>query len=1337
MLYRVVAKLFGFATGPSPDELAERVEWCLRTDDPHAVDDVISLHYDALEYYSATHDQRGLLRQGNSQDLDNAIAFYREALALQPVGCPDRSTSLNNLGSGLSTRFKRRGNVQDLDEAITLHTEALSLRSVGHSDRCSSLNNLANDLSARFEHRGNDQDLDEAIVLFREALSFCPVGDPDRFKSLHNLGILLCIRFKHRGKNQDLDEAVTLYRKILSLCPVGHPARYTSLNTLANQLSTRFEHRGNDQDLGEAIMLHREALSLSSVGHPDRPMSLNNLGNDLFIRFERRGNVQDLDEAIMLHREALSLRSICHPDRSTSLNNLGNDSSPASSSGAMEALASRPVGHPERSMSLKSLGVGLFIRFASRGNHKDLDDAIALCREALASCPVGHPDRPVSLNNLGFGLSTRFANRGSDQDLDEAFTIHTEALALRPAGHPDRHMSLTNLGNALANRFEHRGNDQDLDKAIAFQREALAAKAVGCPDRSTSLYNLGSGLATRFDHRGNDKDLDEAITLCREALSLHPVGHPDMSMSLNNLAAVLSTRFGYRGSDQDLDEAIALHREALSFRPVGHPDRFMSLNNLGGQLSTRFDHRGNDQDLDEAIALYREALASCSVNHPHRSSSLSNLGNGFSVRFEHRGNGQDLEEAIALHREALSLCSVGHPDRSSSLMNNLGNRLSIRFKDQGNEQDLDEATALHRKALSLRSVGHPDLFMSLNNLGNVLLIRFEHQHNGEDLSHALENLRCALALLKQHDPRQSVAHQSLATAYLLSHQSRLDGTGEDTDNINAVMHHIKVAANTVSGGLLSRLRASLRWVRHAEEYTHCTLLEAFATSMSLLDAYISATASVSSRHDAMKLFPGTLAVDAASCALRSGDVCRAVELLEQGRTLIWTQIARFRMPIDSLPGRGDHQKALMKKFRDLSSLLDRPPVNHSDGDRKVDAEAEATRYTRLVKDWNEAVEAIRKLEGFSNFLLTPLFSELQDAARGGPVIVLIASKSYCHAIIVPHKEPPINVGLAIDVEKITRLANAFQRTVNKQANHLEKQAKLIEALRELWVEVVHPVVSNLGKFAKPGSRIWWCPTSFFSFMPLHAAGEYRRGGKSLAQLYISSYTPSLTALIKARRHRDQPPPVSFAAIGQNRPEGASFTLDCVEPELTLNYMEPFKSAFLMRDKPLSLLDIAQLDLSSHAFAFLSACETAVGDFHTPDEVIHLAAALQFAGVNSVIGTLWKVNDPTVQHLVEAFYKTFCGDGTMNSKRAARALHRAVQSLADGKDMPLDQRILRTQPVATELQADIADSSLMDWYIISTSIHGSQSVCEEHKVTAQKEGLNEVRIRIIGSDTSIN
>ncbi|KIJ58051.1 hypothetical protein HYDPIDRAFT_34545 [Hydnomerulius pinastri MD-312] len=112
----------------------------------------------------------------------------------------------------------------------------------------------------------------------------------------------------------------------------------------------------------------------------------------------------------------------------------------------------------------------------------------------------------------------------------------------------------------------------------------------------------------------------------------------------------------------------------------------------------------------------------------------------------------------------------------------------------------------------------------------------------------------------------------------------------------------------------------------------------------------------------------------------------------------------------------------------------------------------------------------------------------------------------------------------------------------------------------------------------------------------------------------------------------------------------------------------------MRDGPLSLLDIINADVSGHEFAFLSACETAMGDLSAPDEVIHLAAGLQFMGVKSVIGTLWSVGDEVAYDLVSAFYKEFCKDSTMNCTTAARALHKAVAFLAN-KEIPLEERAM--------------------------------------------------------------
>ncbi|KAG2151667.1 CHAT domain-containing protein [Suillus bovinus] len=1241
----------------SPYQLARRAESCLEKDDPNELDEVISLLYDALGYYTTGHAQRGQLlgnlalmlhtrfeRQGDGKDLDQAIALQKEALDLCPFAHQDRSIQLNSLANQLFSRFKHRGNDEDLDQGIAFHREALALHPVGHTSRSMSLNNLAGQLSFRFDHRGNEEDLDEAIALHREALALRPVGHPDRSASLNNLALSLFNRFHHRGNGADLDEAITLQREALTLLPVGHTFWFGALNNLANQLSARFHHRGNYKDLDQAVILSREALALHPVGHSDRSESLNILANQLSARFKHRGNDEDLDEAITLYREALTLR------------------------------------------------------------------------------PVGHTGLPRSLLNLGDQLSVRFDHRGNDEDLDQAITLHREALALRPVGHPDRPMALDSLAIQLFNRFHHRGNDADLDQAIALQKEALALLPVGHTFRFRSLNHLVNKLSARFHHRGNYKDLDQAIILSREALALCPVGHTDMSASLNILANQLSARFKHRGNDEDLDEAITLYREALALRPVGHIDRFESLGNLADELFSRFHHRANVEDLDQAIALQMQTLILLPIGQPDRFMALNNLAIQLSSRFDTRGNDEDLDQAIVLHRESLALCPAGHTSQSI-LLYNLANQLFSRFEHQGNDEDLDQAIACHREALTLRPVGHPDRSMSLNKLANGLSTRFEHQHNREDLGESRENLRCALALLKQHDPRRLTVHRSLAELYLSLHRSRLDGTapGEDNDSLNAAMESFKAAVNVVSGGLAIRLQTSLLWVRHADQQQHSTQLEAYATSIQLLDTYISTTASLSSRHKIIKDLPSTLATDAASCALRSGDVCRAVELLEQGRTIIWTQMTRLRTPLDNLQTHGDHAVALMKRFRGLSALLDKSPASPPEGTERINVEAEEIRYRRLGEEWNRTVEEIRKIEGFSRFLLPPLFSDLRNAAREGPIIMLIASKSSCHAIIIAHKQPPTSIRLPTDFEKLQRLVPALQEAVEKEAGPKGNQTALIKALRELWDVVVCPVVENLKGFARRGSRIWWCPTSLFSFLPLHAAGEYRPNGKSLSQHYISSYTPSLTALIKARGSHHRSPSVPFVAIGQDFPAGASFVLDAVEPELELvrrllpppptvsfskvtsvdatksralyalrdntwlhlachgtqRFDEPFKSAFLMRDQPLSLLDITQMDLSRHEFAFLSACQTAVGAFSTPDEVIHLAAGLQFSGVNSVVGTLWKVTDSTVHSLVEAFYKKLCGDGPMNSNRAAWALHQAVQSLACDKEntMTLDQRIV--------------------------------------------------------------
>ena len=70
--------------------------------------------------------------------------------------------------------------------------------------------------------------------------------------------------------------------------------------------------------------------------------------------------------------------------------------------------------------------------------------------------------------------------------------------------------------------------------------------------------------------------------------------------------------------------------------------------------------------------------------------------------------------------------------------------------------------------------------------------------------------------------------------------------------------------------------------------------------------------------------------------------------------------------------------------------------------------------------------------------------------------------------------------------------------------------------------------------------------------------------------------------------------------------------------------DPLASGFLLHDGRLTIADVAHAKMPRAFFAFLSACESAYGDEALPDEMVHLAGTMLFAGFRSVIGTLWQV-----------------------------------------------------------------------------------------------------------------
>ncbi|KZV67211.1 hypothetical protein PENSPDRAFT_755069 [Peniophora sp. CONT] len=245
-------------------------------------------------------------------------------------------------------------------------------------------------------------------------------------------------------------------------------------------------------------------------------------------------------------------------------------------------------------------------------------------------------------------------------------------------------------------------------------------------------------------------------------------------------------------------------------------------------------------------------------------------------------------------------------------------------------------------------------------------------------------------------------------------------------------------------------------------------------------------------------------------------------------------------------------------------------------------------------------------------------------------------------------------------------------------------------------------------------HVTWCPTGPLTQLPLHAAGIYDEGsGPRIYNCVVSSYTPSLSALTRSidavakQRHVNpsvlvvtQPntpgmPPLpgttvegerlrqvlSQAQIAHSAFNGKQASTTAVRAALddhpwlhlachgSQDITDPMKSAFALYDGPLSLTDLMATTANNAELAFLSACQTAVGDEKIPEESMHLAAGMLAVGYKGVIATMWSIRDDDAPLVVEAYYKKLLGlraSGTLGKGEtgAAYALHDATKRLRE-------------------------------------------------------------------------
>ncbi|KAH9993122.1 hypothetical protein BJV74DRAFT_884483 [Russula compacta] len=446
-----------------------------------------------------------------------------------------------------------------------------------------------------------------------------------------------------------------------------------------------------------------------------------------------------------------------------------------------------------------------------------------------------------------------------------------------------------------------------------------------------------------------------------------------------------------------------------------------------------------------------------------------------------------------------------------------------------------------------------------------------------------------------------------------------------------------------------------------------------------------------------------LPLDYASYLIQIGQLQQAIEILERGRGLLWSEMRGLRTSIDQLHAINLH---LAQKFvavnQDLEALTTSgsPAVWIQDGQVSGHEGMDplgrlVVKQRKLVEERDGLISQIRAQPGFDSFLIPPSFDTLRSAAAGGPVILINYSRWRSDIIILLHDSPPSLIPTCNDFyDRAKGLRDKLLAARNSGLDSREYEDALRHVLKHLYDLVGHPVVERLCELNVPEqSCIWWCPTSVFCSLPLHAMGPIRSDGRIklyFSDLYIPSYTPTLSALIESRKpsvralnepsmllvvQPDAQMPKSFEEMHIVQtvcPLVETLSGKTATPIDTLDRLrkhrfahischgiletgKPFDTFFkLNQGAHLTLLDIVRSRLPMAEFAFLAACHTAeITEESIADEDCTLPQLFNTADSGAWSGQCGRWRTLTDQSWLKAFTTEALRDAVKNLRRKGR------------------------------------------------------------------------------------
>ncbi|MEU0068748.1 hypothetical protein ABZ027_04170 [Streptomyces sp. NPDC006332] len=249
------------------------------------------------------------------------------------------------------------------------------------------------------------------------------------------------------------------------------------------------------------------------------------------------------------------------------------------------------------------------------------------------------------------------------------------------------------------------------------------------------------------------------------------------------------------------------------------------------------------------------------------------------TRFDVLQDPKDLETAIDRARAVEANLGQQHHSRSM-VLGSLGSLLALRYERRGDPDDVRKALELLTAGIRGESEWSADWAQFQTNIGIALLRRFTAQKNPDDLTGALAAWR------KAAESPTARPLTRIDAAHYLGGQAATHGRWDDA-------------------------------------------LHGYGTAVRLLPLLAWRGTSRSTQEKAVAQQLG-LATKAASCAITTGRLDRAVELLEHGRSVLWSQYLETQTDLDELSRVSPTLAAKLNHIRDALAVIGESAVAHSE-----------------------------------------------------------------------------------------------------------------------------------------------------------------------------------------------------------------------------------------------------------------------------------------------------------------------------------------------------------------------------------------------------------------------